>query len=362
MIAILLPNLRGGGAERISIDLARTLRNKGQSVEFVLMECNGEFLQEALRDFSVHSLNVSRQRSAVLPLARYMRAHRDTAIIANMWPLTSTAVMAKLISRHVGKLLLVEHANLSRQYASWGAAHHLFMRASMMATYRWADRVAAVSRGAAEDTASLSCIPSGRVSVLHNPIPMRAPPAHELRDQADAFWSSPRGRRLLSVGSLKEQKNHALLIRSMALLNDPETTLVIVGDGEKRRELEALASDLGVSSRVHFAGFQIDPSPFYATADLFVLSSDYEGLPTVLIEALSFGVPVVSTDCPSGPSEILGAGRWGTLVPVGDAYALSRAIEEALTSPVDREALKSRASDFSPDIAAARYLELLGIS
>jgi glycosyltransferase involved in cell wall biosynthesis len=137
---------------------------------------------------------------------------------------------------------------------------------------------------------------------------------------------------------------------------------MMLGQGEGETKLRSLAAELGISDRVIFAGFQADPSPFYAAADLFVLSSDLEGLPTVLIEALSFGLPVVSTDCPSGPAEILENGRWGRLVPVGDADALARAMGEALAAPVDREALKRRAADFSPEIAARKYLELLGLS
>lgn len=137
---------------------------------------------------------------------------------------------------------------------------------------------------------------------------------------------------------------------------------MLLGKGEEEAALRALAVELGISDKVIFAGFHADPSAFYATADLFVLSSDYEGLPTVLIEALSFGVPVVSTDCPSGPAEILENGRWGRLVPMGDAGALARAMAEALRAPVDREALRRRAADFSPEIAAQRYLTLLGFS
>jgi len=126
--------------------------------------------------------------------------------------------------------------------------------------------------------------------------------------------------------------------------------------------LRRLAAELGIANRVIFAGFHSDPSPFYATADLFVLSSNHEGFGNVIVEALSFGLPVVSTDCPSGPAEILENGRWGRLTPVGDAQALARAMDESLSTPVDRDALKRRAADFSPEIAARKYLDLLGLS
>ena len=121
----------------------------------------------------------------------------------------------------------------------------------------------------------------------------------------------------------------------------------------------ALAAELGIVRRVIFAGFQPDPAPFYASADLFVLSSDYEGFGNVIVEALAQGTPVVATDCPFGPAEILDNGRWGRLVPVGDEAALARAMSEALAETPDRAALRRRAADFSPEKAARRYLELV---
>ncbi len=129
-----------------------------------------------------------------------------------------------------------------------------------------------------------------------------------------------------------------------------------------RPELERLAKELGVGNRVILPGFQSDPNPFYETADLFVLSSDYEGFGNVIVEALATGTPVVSTDCPSGPSEILEGGKWGRLTPVGDVDALAMAMKTALAEEHDPEALKRRAADFSPAIAARKYLDALGLT
>jgi glycosyltransferase involved in cell wall biosynthesis len=133
----------------------------------------------------------------------------------------------------------------------------------------------------------------------------------------------------------------------------------LVGTGADEAELRTLAGGLGLSAQVIFAGFHSDPTPFYQTADLFVLSSDYEGFGNVIVEAMACGTPVVSTDCPSGPAEILENGRYGRLVPVRDAQALADAMQEALAAPHDPALLKQRASDFAPEIAAKRYLELL---
>ena len=360
-ISIVLPSLGGGGAERVSIDLAREFGRHGHAVEFVLMSATGEFLPEVMREFSVVDLKTPQARSVPLALSRYLRQKQPRALIVNMWPLTTMAVLAHLLSGSKCQLLLVEHSVLSRQYAGWGWLHNRLMRLSMMVSHRMAQHVAAVSAGAAEDVVALAALPKQRVRVLHNPIPQRPQPSGADTAVAEALWACTKGQRLLTVGTFKTVKNYSLMLRAFAELTLPSARLMFLGKGPDEQMLRDLSASLGIQDRVIFAGFHADPSPFYATADLFVLSSDYEGLPTVIIEALSFGVPVVSTDCPAGPAEILENGRWGRLVPVGDFAALAQGMEQALVEPVDGEALKRRAADFAPEIAAKRYLELLGL-
>jgi glycosyltransferase involved in cell wall biosynthesis len=362
VVTIFLPDLRGGGAERVSLDLAHEFACQGYQVDIVLMSEVGGFLREARENFTVFGLNASKIRNVPIALAKYLRKRRPDALIANMWPLTSAAVVGRLLARWRGRLLLVDHSMLSLEYATWGGIHNLIMRASMIATYRLGDRVAGVSEGAASDIAHLARLIKSEISVLHNPIPQRPMRNANARRDAELLWNCPQGSRVLTVGSLKEAKNHTLLLKAFARLPRTAFRLMIVGEGLNESLLRDLATNFGIVDRVIFAGFQEDPTPFYASADLFVLSSDYEGFGNVIVEAMSFGIPVVSTDCPSGPSEILENGRWGRLVPVGDADALSLAMDEALSTPTDREALKRRASDFAPDIVARKYLDLLGLS
>ena len=358
-IAILLPDLRGGGAERVMVNLAQEFARLGHRVELVLLRAEGEFLSEARATFSVVTLGVNRFRAVPWSLSRYLRKRKPDVLIANMWPLTAAAVSGRALSRYRCWLVLVEHATLTNQYRSWGRLTRLMMGLSIAVTYRCADVVAAVSKGVANDTAGLARLPRERVVVVYNPVRKRPPASAKALASVTSLWNCVVGRRILTVGSLKDQKNHPLLLRAFAKISCPDNKLMLLGQGDREPILRALAAELGISDRVIFAGFHADPSPFYATADLFVLSSDYEGLPTVLIEALSFGLPVVSTDCPSGPAEILDHGRYGTLVSVGDAAALACAMDEALSRPHDREALKRRARDFDPEKAAAAYLNLL---
>jgi glycosyltransferase involved in cell wall biosynthesis len=360
-VSILLPDLRGGGAERVNIDLAHEFARAGYEVEFVLRQARGEFLEEARKAFPVTDLAVPRVRFLLPKLVSYLKMHRPDFLIAAMWPLTVIAPIAQHIARSSCRVLVSEHGMLSAQYRDWGVLHRAVLRVSTGIGYRLADHRVGVSTGLIQDMASLSRMRIGRFHVIHNPVPSHPEPSAETVRDAASRWCSPRGARIVTVGSMKAVKNQPLLLRAFAQLDFPNARLMFVGDGAEREALLSLAEELGVADRVILAGFQPDPTPFYKTADLFVLSSDYEGFGNVIVEALACGTPVVSTDCPSGPGEILDHGRFGRLVPVGDANALANAIREALEAPVDRDALKNRAAEFSPEIAARKYLDLLDI-
>lgn len=358
-ISIALPDLRGGGVERIRLVISHGLRALGCEPEFVLMRPEGELLAEVKEFFPIYSLDCNRARQLPLALAAYLRCRRPDALLAAMWPLTVTAPVAQRLSGHHCSVVVSEHNTLSVQYFPRGQVHRAAMRSTMALGYRLANARVAVSSGVADDLALLSGLPREEFTVVNNPVSPRSMPTPQALALAESFWAAPPGKRALSVGSFKLQKNHDLLLRSFARIFDQDARLMLLGQGDQEWALRSLASELGIAHRVVFAGFHSDPTPFYVTADLFVLSSDYEGFGNVIVEALAQGLPVVSTDCPSGPAEILENGRWGRLVPVGDAIALAEAINEALKAEHDRDALKRRAADFAPEIAARKYLDLL---
>lgn len=358
-ISILLPDLRGGGVERIRIVLAHEFARAGHEVEFVLMQARGELLEEARASFSVVDLASPRARSLPFALARYLRQRRPDALLAAMWPLTVIAPLAQRLSGHRCEVIVSEHNTLSVQYGDWGQLHRTAMRASMAMGYRLSDHRIGVSQGVVQDISALSGLRPTAFNAIYNPVPPRAYPLVKALRDAEEHWAGPKGARIVTVGSMKVQKNHVLLLRAFAQLDRPKARLMFVGDGPRRNGLMALAQDLGVANQVIFAGFRPDPTPFYKTADLFVLSSDYEGFGNVIVEAMACGVPVVSTDCRSGPAEILANGKYGRLVPVGDTEKLAKGIEEALQASHDTDALVSRAAEFSPSIAAQSYLKLM---
>lgn len=361
-LSILLPDLRGGGVERIRLVLAREFVQAGYEVEFVLMRNLGDLLPEAQAEFSVYDLACPRARSLPVALQRYLARRQPDALLAAMWPLSVLAPLARLQGFR-GRIVVSEHNTLSLQYRNYGAAHRIALRMSMALSYRLAHARVAVSAGVADDIAALSGLPQDRFTVIHNPLPSRKQPDQAAHALVEALWACPPGERILTVGSFKPQKNQALLLRSFAQMIQgkarPNARLMLLGAGPLGDSLRALAVELKIADQVIFPGFHPDPTAFYHSADLFVLSSDYEGFGNVITEALATGTPVVSTDCPSGPADILGGGQYGTLVPVGDRAALGQAMTTALATEHDTQTLRCRAADFAPEVAARAYARLL---
>ena len=311
----------------------------------------------------VVSLRAPNLRRCLPRLVRYLRSERPRAVVASMWPFTSLCVVATALARSNATLAVMDHNMLSIQYGSRSKASRIVLRSSLALTYRLADVRIAVSRGVADDVAGLAGISPGRVSVQYNPLSIGS--NHDVgTDVAERAWQGWPGPRVLTVGRFKEQKNHRLLIDAFGrvLLSIPDAKLMIVGVGPLAASTAAYARTRGLADRVIFPGQFDDLVPFYRAADLFVLSSDFEGFGNVIVEALAFGLPVVSTDCQSGPSEILAAGRYGRLVPVGDAGALAEAVTDGLTREHDRSELMRRAADFSRQAAADALIQSLALT
>ncbi len=361
LIAILLPDLRGGGAERVNVNLANAFVARGFRVQVVLMRMSGELAPLLDPRVGRVDLRAARVRGVLRPLMRYLRDARPDALLANMWPLTVIAVLARRLTRAPTRIVAVEHTTWSSATLMRRRSTRVLAKTTMRALLPRADAVLGVSRGVADDLARFARLEAGSVGTIYNPVvrgTRDAPPP--LPPDGAERWSRASCKRVLAVGSLKAPKNFPLLLRAFARLRDRlDARLLILGEGTQRAELEALAASLGLRDAVDMPGFVDNTAAYYAHADLFVLSSRHEGLPTVLIEALEQGTPVVSTDCPSGPREILEGGRYGRLVPVDDTEALAAAMLESLRSTHDREALRARAQDFAVDRIADRYLEVL---
>ena len=358
-IAIVLPDLRGGGAERVNINLANAFVARGYSVDMVLMRATGELLPQLDPRVRVFNLAVDRVRHLFFPLVRYIRSEQPSGMLACMWPLTVVAVLARAYTRAKCRLVLAEHTTWSVARIAQQPLTRLIIRLTMRVLYGRADAIVAVSKGSASDLERMARMQPKSVSTIYNPLidPGRAAPALPTTPEA---WVSGPHKRVLAAGTLTEIKDYPTLLRAFFLVRESfDAKLLILGEGAQRTELQALIGELGLANEVFMPGFVLNPRSYFAHADLHVLSSTGEGLPSVIVEALEQGTPVVSTDCPSGPREILDYGRYGTLVPVADPRALAEAITGSLLASHDTEALRARAREFSIEPAVDQYLALL---
>ncbi|MEQ1777318.1 MAG: glycosyltransferase [Nitrosomonas sp.] len=358
-ISILLPNLRGGGAERVAVNLANSFAQRGYAVDMVMLSATGEFLVDLRPEIRVVDLQVKRLRGVLFPLIRYLRQTRPDALLAEMWPLTVIALWVRMLACVSTRVVVAEHTTWSRAEIVSSALSRWQVRTTMHFTFPWADGIVAVSQGAADDLARFARVDREAITVIYNPVVGEAKPLISKPLVPAGWWSGPH-RRVLAVGTLKAIKDYATLLKAFALLrNRSDVRLLLLGEGECHLALEAQARQLGIQDSVFMPGFVKDPSPYYQHADLHVLSSTGEGFGNVIVEALAAGTPVVSTDCLSGPREILCDGKFGRLVPVGDVVALAAAMGESLSAKHDHEALKTRAQDFSIDKAVDQYEKLL---
>lgn len=356
-IAFFLPSLHGGGAERVAVNLLKGMLARDVPLDLVLASAEGPYLEQVPKQVRLVNLAAGRVINAVLPLAHYLRQNRPSALLSHMNHANVVAVAARELARTKTRLVLVEHDTLS--VAKSESIRGRFVPLFVKWLYPRADAIIGVSKGAARDLELK--LPGEKVTAIYNPVV-----DDELIAKAKAPLSHPWFQEgaspiFLAVGRLSLQKDFLTLIKAFALLRRQRPArLLILGEGESRPELEAIIATFGITEDVSLPGFVENPYAYMSNASAFVLSSRWEALPTVLIEAMACGCPVIATDCPSGPEEILEAGVYGPLVPIGNATALSEAMLQVLEAPTNRDLLVQRAMHFSTRRAVSEYLELLG--
>jgi glycosyltransferase involved in cell wall biosynthesis len=353
-VMVLLQNLAGGGAERVLLTLASALAGMGMAVKLVLVRAEGPYLNDVPPDLGPIVLGPQRTRHVLLALVRRLRLERPRWLLTALTHVNLVGIAARRIAMSGTRILVTEHNRISTDQPPPGG---VWARQLMPLVYPLADEIVAVSKGVGQDLLRAAHLPSARVRVVHNPVDGRRI-ADLASEAAPHPWLLEGPPVVLGVGRLLPQKDFATLLRAFALLRSHRPVrLVILGEGPERARLMALARKLGVEPDLHLPGFVANPFAWIRRASLFVLSSAWEGLPTVLIEALACGTPVVATDCPHGPREILG--DLGPLVPVGNASAMKEAMCRMLDAPTDRRLLLERAAAFCPDRVAAIYRTIL---
>jgi glycosyltransferase involved in cell wall biosynthesis len=349
-----VPSLEGGGAERVAVEIAKYFVSQGHKPVFFVHTQKAAY--ELPQNVELIVAKSSGHLARVLELRKLIKLRRPAAVISLLPYANIISCIAALGSRKHTRLIVSEHTVFSSAHASGVKAKLKWKIATCL--YQVSHSIVAVSSGVANELrGTLKGRGAKKVSVIHNPSYISHAPAH-LRKQTH------RRTRLLAVGRLVEEKQFDHLIRAFARVRAivSDATLTIAGEGPQRSYLESLIRDLKLSDCVRLHGFVRDIGALYAEADLFVCSSKLEGFGNVIVEALSYGLPVVSTRCPHGPEEILQNGRYGRLVPVDDERALADALVESLFSTVDQSQLLARSRDFSLEVIGRSYLNLVGLS
>lgn len=346
-----------GGVEKMILNLARGLVARGHRVCLVLARADGGWLDHLPAGVEVERLGTRHTLTAVIPLARYLRRHRPPLMLVAKDRAIKAAVLARALAgvevRLVGRL----GTNVSAALAGRGRLKRSLWHAGMRRFYGRLDGLVTVSRGVRDDVVAITGMDPRRIRVIRNPV-ITPDLAHAARQPAGHPWVDEKGLPLITaVGRLTHQKDFPTLLRAFArVVAEYPARLVILGEGADRERLLGLANELGIGDRVALPGFQGNPHPWVAAADLFVLSSLWEGSPNALTEAMALGVPVVATDCPSGPSELLEGGRIGPLVAPGDVEGLAAAMARVLAAPPEPESLRGAVAAYTMEHSAASYL------
>ncbi len=323
--------MNGAGAQRVMLNLAHGFCERGYSVDLVLVKAVGAYLQDLHKSVRVVDLDASRTLTSLPALARYLRNQQPTALLSAMNYANVIALLAWRWAKVQTRIVVSVHNNLSKDVVEATGPRGPVITYLIKYLYKWAYKVVTVSRGVAEDLCEVTGLASESTRVIYNPVVTPT-----LREGAKAglthsWFEKNRPPVLLAVGRLRPQKDFATLIKAFAQVRKKHAArLLILGEGPERPMLELLIKELKIEKDVSMPGFAHNPYAFMSRAALFILSSAWEGLGIVLVEALYCGTPVVSTDCESGPREILKDGEYGQLVSVGDVNAMARAIETVL--------------------------------
>jgi glycosyltransferase involved in cell wall biosynthesis len=358
-IGLFIPTMSGGGAQRVALNLAQGFVEHGCSVTLVLVKREGKLMSKIPAGVNVVDLGASRTLTGIPNLIFHLNKVQYDAIISFMNYANICSIIASLVSGSVHKLIVTEHIAVSRSLQEMGIMKGGGLSKLIEYLYPLADHVTAVSQGAADDLERVAGLKD--VQAIPNPISVNDAPQGINEKKPVQPWFAESDPVMLGAGRLTEQKGFSTLIRSLRHLRNSgiDARLIIIGEGEERKNLEVLVHELHLGEHVSLPGFVDNPYAYMRAADVFVLSSRWEGFGNVLVEAMACGTPVVSTDCPYGPSEILERGKWGPLVPVDNAEKLSRALLSTLDNPLDSEKLRERAQCFSVNNVAQSYLNMI---
>ena len=354
-------SIGGGGIARVFFNLMQTMLDDGIEVHLFLDNQSGNLYSQIPNGVKVF-LGKGSVRKSAWAFRSYLRAKRPIALITAHAHVNIASIIIKKLAFVPTKLIATIHTATSRDDKAGKPIVKKLNTLSSRIIYPLADEIVAVSNAVADDLARYLKMNRSRIKTIYNPVVTKSLLEKAAQKAEHRFFDADVPV-LISVGRLSEQKDFPNLIKAFYIVKKQlDARLIILGEGEDRKALEDLVQDLQLSDFIDMPGFVDNPYAFMAASDLFVSSSAWEGLPTVLIEAMASGSNVVATDCPGGTSEILEAGKYGAMVPVNNSQALAEAIINTLAKPPDESLVAKRARSFSDRVATDNYLKLIYVS
>ncbi len=367
LLSFFIPNLDGGGAERVMLHLAEGCAERGLRADLVVAQAKGAYLGNIPSTVRLINLEATSPLllTKTIALKKYLEREQPTALLTTL-DIFNAAAWAQRLAKTPTRSIMVVQTHLSQQFQDRHSLPMRWLKCQIVRLfYPWSHQIVAASQGVADDLENIAGISTKTTRVIYNPVvkpdffeKVKQPIAHP-------WFDSEAPPVILGVGRLVKQKDFATLVRAFAKVRQVRTCrLIILGDVDEREpnikpELEALIEKFNIRDDVLLPGFVENPYAYMANSQIFALSSIYEGFGNVVAEAIAAGTSVVSTDCESGPAEILENGKCGRLVSVRDHDALAMAILETLDNPIDSVILAERAKAFTVEVIVDQYLDII---
>jgi len=357
-IAFFLQSLDGGGAERAIVALAAEIAKRGHAVDLVVGDADTEFRSEVSTAVRLENFATKSALLGLFRLVAYLR-RRNPAVVMSALDLGNIILTAATkLTGYKGRTVISQRAVVAAAHPEWSLGRRLLITFLQRVLFLRVDALISNSHAAANELQELLGVPV----VIPNAVDTDRINRLAGEPLNDHRFSENRCPLILSVGSLTTRKDMGTLIKAFAIVKaQREVRLAIVGEGyqpAERRRIEGLISELGLGESIYLPGFDANPYKWMAAAAVFVSSSTAEGFPNVIAETLALGRPIVATDCPGDTAELLGHGKWGRLVPVGDPQRMAGAILAALDDPGPPDG-RVRAADFAPSRITSAYLNVL---
>lgn len=361
-LAVFLMDLRGGGAERVMLNLAAGFADRGLNVDLVLVQAVGSYLSDIPSNIRLVNLQKKRLLASLPALIRYLKEHKPNALLSALEDTNVVAIAAKHLAGVNTSVIVTVHNNLSAEVRYAKQLKRRIVPYLIRWIYPAANAVVGVSQGVVQDLLQFGS-PAQKTHAIYNPI-ITSDVLTKLQEPLEHPWfKENQPPVILAVGRLDPQKDFLTLIQAFAKVRQSQRVrLMILGEGAERSQLQTCIHQLGLEQDVLMPGFVANPYAYMAHSAVLVLSSAWEGFGNVLVEAMAAGTPVVSTNCDSGPAEILANGKYGLLVSVGDVPGMATSIMKTLSHRFDPEVLKLRANEFSLKNALVNYQKLLNLS